>query len=63
MSRRQSTGEFRPSGRAVPVTNTRPRRRFTLRDPITYAYVVAALVGTALGENVLASLLTFLHGG
>ena len=60
MSRRSSEFRARPVGQ--PGMGGRgPRHKFPLLDPTTYWYAVAALLGTAVLQDLLGPVLTHLQ--
>ncbi len=60
MSRRSSEFRARPVGQPGPGSRS-PRRKFPLIDPVTYWYAVAALLGTAVLQDLLAPVLSHLQ--
>ncbi len=51
----------RSGGRVVPVRGSRPWGRFPFADKVTYLYAVAALLGTAVAQDVAGSIWSQVH--
>lgn len=62
-SNSSSNVRVRSGGRVVPVREGRPTGRFPFADKVTYLYAIGALLGTALAQDVAASLWSQLHLG
>ena len=58
---RRNTIKVRPAGRVVTTAPNRPPARLAVTDPVTYGYAIAALIGTAVLEDLLVTAAAHLH--